>query len=190
MSYDSAVLINIENQESVTKESLLQFAEWMSKNNFLPVTGSIKNDERPAIIQYYFYDHDTDEEDEETVEIKGIETIEEFISSKNIEFVSLDIEGGNKELEVEFDKLLEELDKNDASYLCRAWKFGYGFGNVADPVAGVREGWSFYIKTSGYVPDFELLDEVFSKGLIIKKVRSAVEQIFKSKTKIIGCLTG
>ena len=190
MSYDSAVLIKIENQENVTKESILQFADWMNRNNFLPFTSTLKNDERPATIQYYFYDDDTDEEDEDSVEIKGLEAIEDFINSKNIEFVSLDVEGGNKDFEVEFDQLLGVLDKNDASYLCRAWKFGYGFGNVADPVAGVREGWSFYIKTSGYVPDFQLLDEVFSKGLIIKQVRTAVEQIFKSKTNIIGCLTG
>lgn len=190
MSYDSAVLINIEKQENVTQESILRFSKWMSENNFLPLSDLLKDGEKAATVDYYFYDEDTDNEDEETVEIKNLETIREFISSRNIDCVSLDVEGGNKELEVEFDSLLVELDKNEDSYLGRAWKFGYGFGNVADPVAGVREGWSFYINTSGYIPDFELLDEIFSKGLIIKKIRSAIEQIFESKTSIIGCLTG
>ena len=51
-------------------------------------------------------------------------------------------------------------------------------------------GHCFYINTSDYVPDDEVLDEVFSKGPVIIKIRAAIEQTFNSKTNIMGCLTG
>jgi hypothetical protein len=126
MSYDSAVLIHIEKQDNVTKERFLQFSNWMNESGFLTFPQGLPAGRPAPTIEYLFYNEDTGEGKEESATINNIDSIEKFISSREIEFISLSIEGGNKELEIEFDSLLAELDNNDTSCLAKAWKFASG----------------------------------------------------------------
>ncbi|QIL44333.1 hypothetical protein G7045_08715 [Acidovorax sp. HDW3] len=162
----------------------------MSKNGLLNFLGNLPAGDPAPTIEYLFINEETGEGKALSATANNIETIDKFISSRKIEFISLSIKGGNKEFEIEIDSLLAELDKNAASYLAKSWKFGYGFGSVVDLVGGCFMGHCFYINTSDYVPDDEVLDEVFSKGPVIIKIRAAIEQTFNSKTNIMGCLTG
>lgn len=192
MSYDSAVLIRIDRQENVTYETFMNFIKFLHDDRLLVFSSDGVGDVRPAHAEYFFYDDDTDEEEESSMEINSISDVEAFIQSKALEYCSISINGSgaSRDLEAEFNDLLEALHDSQQSDMKAAYEFGYGFGNVLDPVAGDREGWSFYINTSGYVPNFELLEKTFSQGRVITRIRSSIEQIFNTTTQIQGCLTG
>lgn len=190
MGYSSAVLIKIDDQSMVNEGRFVEFCEAMRESGLLPYADEVLESCNPPQVGYFYCDEEADEEEEYYCDVVSLDTIKKFVLGKNIDFCSIHIEGGSKDLQQEFEVLLEDLGKYGEPYFKPAWKFGYGFERVVDPVGGVVMGWSFFIDTSDYIPEYSVLDEVFSKGKKIGEIRKLIEGVFGCSTSIEGCFTG
>ena len=186
MSYDSAVLFRLKDQSTVSTATVLELVKTLASQGYLPFDA----ENCSCTMSYYHYDEEQDDEIDESEEVDSALAIEAFIKTRQLEFCTLEIDNPHQVLKQEFHQLLAELRDTVGSSLAPAYDFTYGFGNLMDPVAGDRQGYSFYIEASGYVPDFRDLRKVFEKSTVMKVLVQILEKVFGSAVEFDACLLG